>query len=149
MYLSLIDAVDKIVATYGVDILTGPKFWYILSDVYSFGSEYTLKEVVKRCVDAGYVTGLVVLKGDTGKTEKEISRIVEAEGKAHPGKKKEYAAVLYSVAIAIGSCSKADYEDFLRGGRTHNSGNNNPVSGGNDKSSWLLAFLIVALGLLH
>ena len=47
MYLSLIDAVSKIVKTYGVDILSDPKFWQVLSDSYSFGNEYALKTYSK------------------------------------------------------------------------------------------------------
>ena len=113
MYLSLIDTVSTIVKTYGVDILSDPKFWYILSDSYSFGNEYALKDIFKRCLAACYISKLVALKGISKKTKAEIAHIVDSENKINPGKEKEYSAVLYSIAIAIGSCNKKDYSDFI------------------------------------
>lgn len=112
MYLSLIDAVSKIVKTYGVDILLDPKFWHILSDSYSFGNEYALKDIFKSCLATGYISKLVAIKGNSKKTKAEIAHIVDLGNKINPGKEKEYSGVLYSVAIAIGSCSKKDYSDF-------------------------------------
>lgn len=113
MYLSLIDTVSKIVKTYGVDILSDPKFWHILSDSYSFGNEYALKATFKSCLSTVYVSKLIAIKGNTKKTKAEIAHIVDSENKLNPGNEKEYAAVLYSIAIAIDSCNKKDYSDFI------------------------------------
>lgn len=112
MYLSLIDTVTKIVKSYGVGILSDSKFWHVLTDSYSFASEYSLKDTFKSCITTGYVSRLVYLKGNAKKTKDEISHIVKSESKINPGKEQEYAAVLYSVAIAIGSCTKKDYLDW-------------------------------------
>ena len=112
MYLSLIDAVSRIVKTYGVDILSDPKFWHILSDSYSFGNEYALKEIFKSCLATGYISKLVAIKGNSKKTKAEITHIVDSENKINPCNEKEYSGVLYSVAIAIGSCNKKDCSDF-------------------------------------
>lgn len=109
MYLSLIDSVSKIVKTYGVDILSDPKFWHILSDSYSFGDEYALKDIFKRCLNIGYVSKLMAIKGNTKRTKIEIARIIDSEKKINPDKEQEYTAVLYSVAVAVGSCTKNDY----------------------------------------
>lgn len=113
MYLSLIDTVTKIVKSYGVGILSDSKFWYVLNDSYSFGSEYTLRDTFKSCIATGYVSRLVSLKGNSKKTKDEISHIVKSESKINPGKEQEYAAALYSIAIAIGSCAKKDYTNFI------------------------------------
>ena len=113
MYLSLIDAVSTIVKTYGVDILSGPKFWHILSDSYPFGNKYALKETFKSCLTTGYISKLVAIKGNSKKTKAEIAHIIDSESKINPGKEGEYSAVLYSVAIAIGSCNKKEYSDFI------------------------------------
>ena len=113
MYLSLIDTVSKIVKTYGVDILSSPKFWHVLSDSYSFGNEYALKDIFKSCLTTGYISKLVAIKGNSKKTKAEIAHIVDSENRINPGKEKEYSAVLYSIAIAIGSCSKKDYSDYI------------------------------------
>lgn len=113
MYLSLIDTVSKIVNTYGIDILSDPKFWHILTDSYSFGNEYALRDTFKSCLVSGYVSKLVAIKGSSKKTKAEIAHIVDSENKLNPGKGKEYSAVLYSIAIAIGSCNKKDYSDFI------------------------------------
>lgn len=112
MYLSLIDAISKIVKKYGVDILSDPKFWHVLSDSYSFGNEYALKDIFKSCLASGYISKLVAIKGNSKKTKAEIAHIVDSENKINPGKEQEYSAVLYSIAIAIGSCNKKDYSDF-------------------------------------
>jgi hypothetical protein len=113
MYLCLIDTVTQIVKNYGVSILSDPKFWHILTDSYSFGNEYSLRDIFKSCVATGYIARLVALRGKTKTTKDEISHIIKSENKINPGKKQEYAAVLYSVAIAIGTCSKKDYADFF------------------------------------
>lgn len=113
MYLSLIDTVSKILKTYGADILSDPKFWHILSDSYSFGNEYALKDTFKSCLSTDYISKLIAIKGNSKKTKAEIAHIVDSEDKLNPGKEKEYAAVLYSIAIAIGSCNKKDYSDFI------------------------------------
>lgn len=113
MYLSLIDTVSKIVKIYGVDILSDPKFWHILTDSYSFGNEYALKDTFKSCLSTGYVSKLIVIKGNSKKTKAEITNIVDSENKLNPSKEREYSAVLYSIAIAIGSCNKKDYSDFI------------------------------------
>lgn len=59
MYLNLIDAVSTIVKTYGVNILSDPRFWHILSDSYSFGYDYALKDTFKSCLTTGYISKLV------------------------------------------------------------------------------------------
>lgn len=130
MYLSLIDAVSKIVKMYGVDILSDPKFWNILSDSYSFGNEYALKDIFKSCLATGYISKLIAIKGNSKKTKAEIAHIVDSENKINPGKEKEYSAVLYSIAIAIGSCSKKDYSDFINRNnpQTHPTPNQNSNS---------------------
>lgn len=106
MYWSLVDAVSTIVKTYGMDILSDPKFWHILSDSYSFGHEYALKDTFKRCLNLGYVSKLVAIKGNIKRTKTEIAHRVDSESSLNPGKEKEYSGVLYSVAIAIGTCTK-------------------------------------------
>lgn len=126
MYLSLIDAVSKIVKTYGVDILSDPKFWHILSDSFPFGNEYALKDIFKSCLTTGYISKLVAIKGNSKKTKAEIAHIVDSENKINPGKEKEYSAVLYSIAIAIGSCSKKDYSDFINRNNPNSTPSQNP-----------------------
>lgn len=113
MYLSLIDTVNKIVKSYGIGILSDSKFWHVLTDSYSFASEYSLRDVFKSCIAAGYISRLIAIRGNTKKTKDEISNIIKSENKTNPGKAQEYAAVLYSIAIAIGSCNKKDYSDFI------------------------------------
>ena len=130
MYLSLIDAVSKIVKTYGVDILSDPKFWHILSDSFPFGNEYALKDTFKKCLNLGYVSKLVAIKGNTKRTKTEIVNIVDSENKLNSGREKEYSGVLYSVAIAIGTCNKKDYSDFINrnNSQPHPTPNQNPNS---------------------
>lgn len=123
MYLSLIDTVTQIVKNYGVSILSDPKFWHILTDSYSFGNEYSLRDIFKSCITTGYIARIVALRGKTKTTKDEIYHIIKSENKLNPGKKQEYAAVLYSVAIAIGTCSKKDY---LNGEHTQETQANKP-----------------------
>lgn len=117
MYLNLIDTVIKIVKKYGVGILSDPKFWHILTDSYSFASEYALRNIFKSCLATGYISRLVAFRGNTKKTKNEISHIIKSENNINPGKEQDYAAVLYSVGIAIGSCTKKDYTDFINQNR--------------------------------
>lgn len=146
MYLSLIDAVSKIVKTYGVDILSDPKFWHILSDSYSFGNEYALKDIFKSCLATGYISKLVAIKGNSKKTKAVIAHIVDSENKINPGREKEYSGVLYSVAIAIGSCSKKDYSDFINRNNPQPSStpNQNPNTPSNHRGPFSLRNIIVS-----
>lgn len=146
MYLSLIDTVSKIRKTYGVDILSDPKFWHILSDSYSFGNEYALRDTYKSCLSTGYVSKLIAIKGNSKKTKAEIAHIVDSENKLNPGKEKEYSAVLYSIAIAIGSCSKKEYVEFCKGHSNHQPSNPNNNPNGNNNSIWLTSCSIITLG---
>lgn len=136
MYLNLIETVTKIVKNYGVGILSDPKFWHILTDSYSLGNEYSLRDIFKSCIATGYISRLVALRGNTKKTKDEISHIIKSENKLNPGKKQEYAAVLYGVAIAIGTCSKKDYLDWeqSQGTQTNNPNNNH---GKKPKFKWV------------
>ncbi|WP_290234947.1 hypothetical protein [Bacteroides acidifaciens] len=129
MYLNLIDTVTKIVKNYGVGILSDPKFWHILTDSYSFASEYALKDIFKSCINTGYVSKLVSFRGNSKKTKAEIAHIVKAENKICPGKELEYSTVLYSIAIAIRSCNKKDYSDFI------NHSNPKPAPSSNQKTN--------------
>ena len=152
MYLSLIDAVSKIVKTYGVDILSDPKFWHILSDSYSFGNEYALKDAFKSCLSTGYVSKFIVLKGNSKKTKAEIAHIVASEVKLIPGKEREYSAVLYSIAIAIGSCNKNDYSNFINRNNPQPSStsNQNPNNPSNHRRSFSLRNIIASFrNVLH
>lgn len=144
MYLSLIDAVSKIVTMYGVDILSDPKFWHILSDSYSFGNEYALKDIFKSCLTTGYISKLVAIKGNSKKTKAEIAHIVDSENKINPSKEKEYSGVLYSVAIAIGSCSKIDYSNFINRNNPQPSStpNQNPNTPSNHRGPFSLRNII-------
>lgn len=152
MYLSLIDTVTKIVKSYGVGILSDSKFWHVLTDSYSFASEYSLKDTFKSCIATGYVSRLVFLKGNSKKTKDEISHIVNSEGKINPGKEQEYAAVLYSVAIAIGSCYKTDYTDYInRNNSDPNPKPNTPSPNSRSPLSWkecISIFWIVIFGVV-
>lgn len=116
MYWNLIDTVSTIVTTYGIGILSRPQFWYVLTDSYPFASDYSLKSTFKNCIDSGYLSNLIIFKGNYNKTISEIIRLIDHERRVHTDKEQEYAAVLYSIAIAIGSCSKKDYTDFLNQG---------------------------------
>lgn len=129
MYLTLIDTVTQIVKSYGVGILSDSRFWHILTDSYSFASEYSLKDIFKSCLTTGYVSKMVSLRGDNKKTKDEISHIVKSESKLNPGKEQEYAAVLYSIAIAIGSCTKNNYSDLI------NKNNPKPIPSPNSNTS--------------
>lgn len=113
MYWELIDTVSKIVTTYGAGILSRPQFWYVVTDIYPFASDYSLKATFKNCINSGYISNLIALKDSTHKTKSEIIRLIEYESIVNPTKAQEYAAVLYSIAIAIGSCSRTDYSDFI------------------------------------
>ena len=112
MYLDLIDVVSTIVRRYGVGILSEPRFWHILSDSYSFATNYSLRDVFKNCIKTGYVSQLVSLKGNPKETRKLIQNIADTENHINANKEKELAAALFSVAISIGTLTKNDYFEF-------------------------------------
>ena len=114
-YEGLIDTVSDIVKTYGVGILSDSKFWNILTDTYSFVGEYSLKDSFKDFLSNGNIKELIKLKGRRKETLIRIDKVLTQIKKIAPSKTPEISAILFSVSIAIGSCKKLDYEDYLNG----------------------------------
>ncbi|MDE6553624.1 MAG: hypothetical protein K2K98_11820 [Muribaculaceae bacterium] len=94
----------------GIGILTEPRFWGILTDLYPFAHESKLKDSYKACISKGWVAGIVSLSGDKDSIFEYISRLVEAYQGSY---RKELMTCLFSVAIAIGKCTEMDYAVFI------------------------------------
>lgn len=115
VYEALINTVTRIVRRNGEDIITSPKFWHILADSYSFMTEPSLKNAFRAVLKDGAMDQLVAVKGNRKRSIDKIEEIVSSQTTLN-GHKEEYLwASLFSVAIALGSCTKTDYEDFLKG----------------------------------
>lgn len=114
-YLDLIGAVKATVDEFGVRIISTPKFWYVLSDYYHFSSNIVLRNIYKECISRGYIRDIVRLQGEREMTESRISSILTHSGIKSPGN--ELDAVLFSVAIGVGTFSEKDYLNFLVGKR--------------------------------
>lgn len=154
MYQKLIDTVSSIVKAHGVGILSDSRFWNILTDSYPFGSDYSLRDTFKKCIADGYVSEIVSLKGKSQKTIDKIKDVVAKEHKTSPTKDGEYIAILFSIAIAIGSCSKKDYQNFQKTKNSSSPSNPPTRPSNNSSNSWqnminLLKkhFLLVLFGL--
>lgn len=120
MYSDLIDVVSSIVNKYGVSILSDPKFWNILSDSYNFASKYSLRDAYKKCISEGHVNQLIKLQGKRRETIKQIGYIIKKYRKI-ASYKDDYVSVLFSVAIALNTCTKSDYVDVLKGAKATSS----------------------------
>ena len=106
----LFDTVSKIVNENGEGILSEPRFWGMLTDYYPFFHESKLKDVYKNCISSGWVSGVGRLPADKGKVAEFISRILESNPQ---DVREELAEALFSVAIAAGKCTEADYRSFI------------------------------------
>ena len=100
MYPDLIDTVSSIVNKYGISILSDSKFWNILSDSYSFGSNYTLKAKYKEYLSNGYISQILLKRGNAQKINKEIQLLLDKDFNIRHSNRNEAVAVLFSVAIA-------------------------------------------------
>lgn len=112
--LELIDTVKSIVDNYGTEVLSEPKFWNLLTDLYSFKSDYSLKNVFRHCIASGYVNEIIDLLNDRSATKTAISRISASEGYTDPDQKAELYATLFSIAVGIGTLNKQDYVSFIQ-----------------------------------
>ena len=152
-YEGLIDTVSDIVKTYGVGILSDHKFWSILTDTYSFAGEYSLREAFKTCIAKGYVGEIVSLKGKNQETIDKIKTIIKQEHKASLNNDTENYAILFSISIAIGSCSKKDYSQSTVNPNSGNSPKNKkPKKNGNQKYNitafeWTKPIIYYVIGL--
>lgn len=144
MYDKLFDAVNQIVRTYGVAILDDPKFWFILTDTYSFGSDYSLKDTFKECLSRGWVKSLYSLKGKKRKTLNYIRQIVDTENQYN---RENLTTSLFAIAIAICSCKKSDYLVFIGQPNNPQQPSVNPKSKRNNpftwKEWWVLCWLVI------
>ncbi len=112
--LELIDTVKSIVDNYGTEVLSEPKFWNLLTDLYSFKSDYSLKNVFRHCIASGYVNEIIDLLNDRSATKTAISRISTSEGYTDPDQKAELYATLFSIAVGIGTLNKQDYVSYIQ-----------------------------------
>lgn len=105
----LIDTVSDILRYHGIVVLSESKFWYILTDTYSFASDYSLRDTFRRCISKGYPIEIANLKGDRRSTVLRIAEIIKLENFSNPIKRDELKTVLYSIAIGVGTCDNNDY----------------------------------------
>ena len=147
-YEGLIDTVSDIIKIYGVNILNDSKFWNILTDSYSFASDYSLREMFKRCIAEGYVANIVSLKGKSQKTINKIKDVVAKEHKVTKSRDNEIIAILFSVAISIGSCSKKEYNAFYQGGSTPKPSKPSSKPKRSNVTEDLKVYLIILMGIV-
>lgn len=110
MYTKFIDTVSIIVKTYGIGILSDNKFWNIMTDSYNFSSGYSLRDEFKKCIANGNFSAIDSLQSDRKNALKFIKDVVQ--NNTNYCNTKELTLCLFSVAIAIGTCSKTDYCNF-------------------------------------
>lgn len=136
-YIKLINTVTAIVDQYGSGILYEQRFWNILSDTFPFAQEYALRDEFKRCIRNGYVTSLAALQGEKDKTYERIYKIISA----YKGQNEDaLRACLYSIAIAVGTCTLTDYDLGLEkpqysGAASSASSSNGSSSNGSSKNA--------------
>lgn len=114
-YEELIKTVDSIVANHGEEILSSPKFWYILTDTYSFKNNYSLKVVFKKAIAGGYIERIVSVRNEPEAVKTKIRGIISSNGRsADPMNKEELKACLISVAVAVKACPLTEINTFLK-----------------------------------
>lgn len=113
MYWNFIDTIKKTIDDFGVGIISDSRFWNIVADKYSFASDYSLRNTFKKCLKEGYIQDIASLRGNHAKTVAKISQIIEKLSPNSP-EEPDLTAVLFSIAIGVGTCTKKDYEDFLK-----------------------------------
>lgn len=110
-YTKLFETVRVIVRDYGVGVLTEARFWGLLTDLYPFASESSLREIFRICIAKGWIADLVSLSGDKVGTLEYIRQTVYANPHLVRG---NLVACLFSVSIALGICSEEDHEMFFK-----------------------------------
>ena len=110
-YKNLLDTVSKIVNDNGLVILSEPRFWGMLTDLYPFFQETKLKDVYKDCISKGFIAAVATLSGDKRSVVEFISSVAEANQQEN---RDELAVCLFSAAIAAGKCSEEDYSVFMK-----------------------------------
>lgn len=108
-YKYLFETVSSIVKKNGVDFVYERQFWGMLTDLYPFTYETQLKDVFKECVSDGTLAALVCLGKNRTRTLDFIRKVVDTNSVS---KREHLKACLFSVAIAIGSCSEQDFLNF-------------------------------------
>ena len=112
MYDKLFDTVSQIVKMYGVAIIDDPKFWHILTDTYSFGSDYTLRDTFKECITRGYVSQIALFRGNRNKTIAKIE-FLSKEALKYGLNRNAVTTILFSIAIGVGKCRGKDFNNYI------------------------------------
>lgn len=84
-------------------------YWLAFLEHNHFGSDRLLYDAYKKCIDKSQHVKLVNLRGNKLRTKSEISRTLGLE--YNRDKKLRYAAALYAIAYAIGTCKEQDFID--------------------------------------
>ena len=84
-------------------------YWLAFLEHNRFGSDRLLYDAYKKCIDKSQHVKLVNLRGNKLRTKSEISRTLGLE--YNRDKKLRYAAALYAIAYAIGTCKEQDFID--------------------------------------
>lgn len=143
MYDKLFDAVSQIVKTYGVTIFDDPKFWHILTDTYSFGSDYSLRDTFKECITRGYVSQIATLYPNQKKTIAKIKFLSKAA--EQNGLNDEVAfPVLFSIAVGVGTFNRNDFDNYTS---PNNSGKKAPQNPRSHKFHFKWYEYLIAIGI--
>lgn len=125
MYDKLFDTVSQIVKTYGASIFDDPKFWHILTDSYSFASDFSIRDAFKECIKRGYISQIAALRPNSKKTIATIDNLSKA-AKRNGLNDDDVALILFSIAIGIGSCNRSDFKDYTTANRSGAKPRHNP-----------------------
>lgn len=156
-YKRLFDTVSSIVDKNGVDFVYERQFWGMLTDLYPFTYETELKDVYKECVSDGTLAALVCLGRNRNRTLDYIHKVIDTNSVS---KRENLKICLFSVAVAIGSCSEQDFLNFGKAKdklqKTNQSQTPNQPNGGQYNSSsqsnpqyliWMVIGILVCIGI--
>lgn len=108
-YLDFARKLKRYVSANYTPNMSDSAYWLAFLEHNHFGSDRLLYDAYKKCIDKSQHVKLVNLRGNKLRTKSEISRTLGLE--YNRDKKLRYAAALYAIAYAIGTCKEQDFID--------------------------------------
>lgn len=108
-YLDFARKLKRYVSANCTPNMSDSAYWLAFWEHNYFSSDRLLYDAYKKCIYKSQHVKLVNLRGNKLRSKSEISRFLGLE--YNRDKKLRYAAVLYAIAYAIGTCKEQDFVD--------------------------------------
>lgn len=107
-YTDFINAIINIGNRFSTEVFSEKRLWGLITDFYQFPNQTALRDMTKFCIDNGYVK-VLLLEGKKNFLAV-IKNLIQDSGSTSESQKKDIAAILFAVAVAVDYLTLEDWD---------------------------------------